>query len=180
MKLNLNIDANNIENSFDRMAIDLFRNWALFVNNKKILFTEIEFYYFHDNHKDEYTHPHKRDVGEWRFHNQGLDITFQGDEKSDGGILIRGIYVDGKYINGPRLVIGEIFTQMGSVNELNQVQLKRISPIHNDVIKTFRHLPNKINYPEFHDKQYRYIADLETLPLKESEKVIIRSKSVIV
>src|SRR5688572_17782985 len=100
----INFEINNceIEKSFDRIALELLRRKALIVNNKVFRFTEIEFYYFNeDYHKDQYTHPHKRESGEWRFHNQGIDITFESSEKCDGGILIRGILIDSEYVNGP-------------------------------------------------------------------------------
>ncbi len=110
--VDLTIDIAQVEQSFDRIANDLIRYHALVVNGKVFRFTEIEFYYYHKpGHEDEYTHPHQRAAGEWRFHSQGFDLTLEGDEKTkDGGILIRGLYaetsendeVSAAYVNGPR------------------------------------------------------------------------------
>lgn len=175
--MNLNIDKENIEGSFDRIATDLLLQKALFVNGKEIRFTEIEFYYFDPVHQDKYTHEHLRKVGEWRFHNQGLDITFQGDETTDGGILIRGILVDNKYINGPRKVVGKIFELFGKVSENSTIVLLDSSVRKTEIIKTFRHLPNKDNDPDFQNKPYRYLTDLDLCMIPKSIKAQIKPKS---
>ena len=105
--MNLDIDNADIEKSFDRIAKDILLNKSLYMNDIEFRFTEIEFYYIHkDNHPDNYTHQLKRDKGEWRFHNQGFDITFDGNNDiSDGGILIRGISIKDEYVNGPIKVL---------------------------------------------------------------------------
>lgn len=176
--MNLNIDKENIEGSFDRIAADLLLKNALFVNGKEIRFTEIEFYYFDPVHQDNYTHKHRRELGEWRFHNQGLDITFQGDNTSDGGILIRGIYVEGKFFNGPRIVVGKIFEVFGSVGAESHMVLKDTTERNCDILKTFRHLPNEV-YPEFHNKHYRYLTDFDDLKIQNATKELIKKNSII-
>ena len=174
--MNLSINKENVEGSFDSIASDLLRKKALFINNTEIRFTEIEFYYFNANHQDNYTHKHKRNEGEWRFHNQGLDITFQGNDTIDGGILIRGIFVDGEFINGPRRVVGRIFEIFGNVNNESHLVLKDSSERHCEILKTFRHLPNEV-HPNFHHKPYRYLTDLDNLIIQKSiiEKIKLKS-----
>lgn len=176
--MNLNIENENIEKSFDRIATEILNKKTLFVNEKSFRITEIEFYYFHEDfHKDNYTHEHKRDFGEWRFHNQGLDITFQSNEKSDGGILIRGIQVNNEYVNGPRKIIRKIFEHFGKVSKENKILLSNSTKRNLKILKTFRHLPNKHQEPEFKNKQYRYLTDLENLDMPNSIKEIIKGNS---
>lgn len=179
--MNLKIDINNVERSFDRIANDLLTSSILLVNRKEFQFTEIEFYFFHeDEHQDNYTHKHTRGEGEWRFHNQGMDITIQSDDKQDGGILIRGIKVDGKYINGPRKIIQEIFRNYSKVTDHNTLTLISTDKNSVEIIKTFRHLPNKNKYKDFHDKKYRYLVDLDNLEITNSTKEKIKTSSITI
>ncbi len=98
--MDFSINNSEIEKSFDRIATDLFTKNTLFINNKEFQITEIEFYYYYYHiHEDNYRHDHKRDEGEWRFHNQGIDITFQANENQVGGLLILGLKVAGEHIN---------------------------------------------------------------------------------
>ncbi|MDU1903853.1 MAG: hypothetical protein E6772_03640 [Dysgonomonas sp.] len=178
--IDLNIDNELIEPSFDRIAKELLTEKALFVNDKIIRFTEIEFYYFHaDLHADIYTHAHERNAGEWRFHNQGIDITLQHTEGlSDGGILIRGILIDGKYINGPRKVLTSIFKEFGKVTASTSVVLRNAEKRKYPIIKTFRHLPNKIVNKDYHGKFYRYLIELDSLIIPPKVKEEIRKNSI--
>ncbi len=71
--MNLNVDVNNVEKSFDRIAREILNEKVLLVNDTQFILTEIEFYFFQENeHEDKYTHEHERDGGEWRFHSQGI------------------------------------------------------------------------------------------------------------
>jgi hypothetical protein len=179
--MDFSINNSEIEKSFDRIATDLFTKNALFINNKEFQITEIEFYYYYYLiHEDNYTHDHNRDEGEWRFHNQGLDITFQANEDQVGGILIRGIKVDGEYINGPRKIIQKIFENFNKVSFNNTMILRGIERSPNDIIKTFRHLPNKDQDPIFHNKLYRYIINLDELEISATEKEKIKMHSIII
>jgi hypothetical protein len=174
--IDLNIDSKFVEQSFDRIAKELLTQKALFVNDTIIRFTEIEFYYFHaTNHRDTYTHAHKRNAGEWRFHNQGIDITLQHTEGlADGGILIRGILIDGEYINGPRKVLTAIFKAFGKVTKLTSIVLRNVETRKYPIIKTFRHLPNKIVNEDYYGKLYRYLIELDNLIIPRKTKDEIR------
>lgn len=173
--MNLEINNENIENSFDRIAQDLLKNYALLVNNTEFRFTKIEFYYYSEKyHPDEYTHEHDRKGGEWRFHNQGLDLTFQSDKETDGGILIRGISGDNKYVNGPRRILTEIFKAFGSACNSTTLILKATPQRDIDIYKTFRHLPNKNIVEEYHKKPYRYFTDIDKWSIPKSEKDLIQ------
>lgn len=76
------IDETKIEHSFTSIAQMLLLNKSLKVNGAEYRFTEIEFYYYCENHKDGYTHVHNMEAGKWRFHNQGFDITLRGETDS--------------------------------------------------------------------------------------------------
>ena len=176
--MNLLIDNKNIEKSFDRIANDILNKKVLLVNGNEFIITEIEFYYFFEKiHEDNYTHEHRRNVGEWRFHNQGIDITFQSTKESDGGILIRGIKIDNEHINGPRKIIQKIFEFFGKVTSENKLQLINTESRNSKIVKTFRHLPNKHQIAEFHNKYYRYLTNLENLDIPSSEKEMINKNS---
>ena len=176
--MNLKINNQDIPSSFDRIAKELIQDYALFVNDVEFRFTEIEFYYFHyDIHEDKYTHKHDRDGGEWRFHNQGFDLTFQWDNQTDGGVLIRGLKkVGGEYVNGPRKVIMKIFEAFGKAIKESTIVLKPASKRTADIYKCFRHLPNKVQYKEFHDKPYRYYTDLDDLVIPKAQKDMMKDK----
>ena len=172
--MNLEIDNNDIEGSFDRIAKEILTQKALFVNEKVFRFTEIEFYYFYEGiHEDKYTHKHRRNDKEWRLHKQGFDITFKGTDKSDGGILIRGVSIDGEYINGPIKTLEAVFKAFGKVIEKTLFVFKDAEPRDVTIIKTFRHNLNEKESPNFFGKHYRFICDFNNLKIKEAEKVLI-------
>lgn len=176
--MNLEINNEKIEESFDRIAEEILTSKAIYVNDIEFRFTEIEFYYFHEKyHPDNYTHEHLRKPGEWRFHNQGLDITFRGDEKSDGGILIRGVLVDGEYINGPRKIVAKIFESFDEITKNNSFTLKNIPKQTVEILKTFRHLPSKNIEKDYHRKPYRYLIDIDNLSISSSIKEAIKRES---
>jgi len=178
--MNLKIDDLDIDSSFDKIATELLTSTSLYVNDKEIQITEIEFYYFHEGiQEDNYTHEHKRNEGEWRFHSQGLDITFKGNSKQDGGILIRGIKVGNDYINGPRKIIQKVFEHFTKVTDNNVLTLRSTAKRKLEIIKTYRHLPNKVQYPEYHDRYYRYLVCMDNLNIPESMKNRIKENSII-
>lgn len=178
--MNLKINNQDIPGSFDRIAKELMLDYALFVNDVEFRFTEIEFYYFHYGiHEDKYTHKHDRDGGEWRFHNQGFDLTFQSDDQSDGGILIRGLKkVGGDNVNGPRKVIMEIFKAFGKATNESTIVLNPASKRLVDVYKCFRHLPNNVQHKDFHDRPYRYCMDWDDLAIPIAQKDLMKEKRI--
>lgn len=178
--LNLDIDNSDIEKSFDRIARKLLNEYVLLANDIVFEFTEIEFYYFHEKyHPDNYTHKHMREEGEWRFHNQGIDITFKGDKNKDGGILIRGIKTDDVYVNGSRKILMKIFESLGKVEDENKIILKKKTKKSDNIIsKTFRHLPNKIQDERYHDKPYRYFKHLDKLDIPNKIKNLMRNEFI--
>jgi len=166
-QLNLNIDATSHESiqcSFDRIASDILLNWQLKVNESLFSFTEIEFYYFHKGiHEDNATHIHNYNRGLWRFHNQGLDITLQSSDISDGGILIRGVQSEQGNINGPRRILEIIFKNFNQVTTIPQQFgiVPRIVSESKEIYRTGRHGLSATQNNSFKDELYRYYTDID-------------------
>ncbi len=118
MAINLNIESEDIDTEFRRIATDLMNNWILCVENSFYRITEIEFYYKSESHDDKYTHGHETQklYGRWYFHGSGIDLTF-GTPNSYGGILIRAIYEikTKKYIYGPLNTVAELFRNLPDI-----------------------------------------------------------------
>lgn len=161
MNLDLIVAPSDIENSFVRIAKDLFNNYQLIINNKNYLFTEIEFYYHNiNNHKDMSVHEHKVEKGKWRAHSQGLDISLGSDKDYDGGILIRGISDGSNFINGPQRVLWKFFEEIGS-SELHTIEIG-ISPLktslNREIFQTKRVGLGK-SAAGFENKPYNFFCD---------------------
>jgi hypothetical protein len=185
--MKFDIDDSGIDQSFDSIAKELINEHVILVNDQEFQFTEIEFYYYNTGHEDMYTHRHLRRAGEWRIHNQGLDITLEGNNEKDGGILIRGLKYDSTdangqkrviYINGPIKALGELFESMGSVVNSSSIKLSQKNHVHKQISKTFRHIPNKKQNKEFHFKKYRYFTDFENLDISNPIKNKIKNDCV--
>lgn len=138
--------SKQLEEGFYEVAKILLQQSKLKVSGRQYQFIDIEFYFYHESiHPDPYSHSfqyaksvrNKQSViGSWYFHRftrverythtrRGLDLTYGNGEKGKyGGILIRGIkdMEDGRLIQGPSRVVGEIM----SVIE-NLVQLERVA-----------------------------------------------------
>ena len=183
-KLNLDINPNDVENSFDRIAKELLLSYAIVVNDIQLSITEIEFYYFrNDCHEYNYTHPHDRDAGEWRFHKQGLDLTLKGNTEQDGGILFRGVKHNEEYVNGPILTVQKIMQCLGSAFNPSTIYLNSKIPVKAEIWKTFRELSrNKIseNTKDYLEKPYRYLVDIKQLKLANKVKDEILKNHIVV
>ena len=186
-QLNLTIDVTSketIQNSFDRIAKDLILNWQLKINDMLFTFTEIEFYYYYEGiHEDIATHKHKYDKGQWRIHRQGLDITFQWSDISDGGILIRGLKSENGYINGPLRVLETIFKNFNPVIVIQQQfgLIPKLSGNSTEIFKTERHGLSTTLQNFYSDALYRYyvdLADWKNIHVSFSEKAKIKLKSL--
>lgn len=169
------INESIIKSEFERISNMLLLNKTLIVNDKMVRFTEIEIYYYYTkSHQDAFTHRHDYQEGKWRFHNQGFDITLRG-ETGFGGVLIRGIEIDGKYFNGPRRVVFELMRHFNPVDLLEN----RFGLIDNEkrdleVFRTYRQGLNKpdpmleCSDPEFFKNvKYRYIVDPKCFDRKQ-------------
>lgn len=183
--INLNIDStteNTVEESFKRIASELINNYGIHINGHLFRFTELEFYYYHPNHMDKYTHEHDFQISGWRFHNQGLDITFPYDDVSDGGILIRGIEwvncnstdSNTRYINGPKKIITAMFRCFDLIHtEKNTFGLVLMPRDEKKVVSSLPRIGlNEGTCSDFHKKHYRYYVDADAWSETNRKKFI--------
>jgi len=172
-------DHASIDQSFVRIAKDLFSNWALKLNNNTYLITEIEFYLFNeDTHPDKSTHEHKTEKGHWRAHSQGLDISLGFDNKTyDGGILIRGIKKedDSLFINGPRRVVSQIFDEFGLSTSNNKgITLIPSQILQRVIYRTIRTGITENNSPGYSHLKYNFFCESEKWDKKHYSKEIMK------
>ena len=103
------VPADKLHERFKEIADALLTKFAIQKGEQLFYITDIEFYYYTNEHKDFITYPRKCHAGEWFFHASGVDITFEShnvrfefdkkkrykpilDTESEfGGILIRSI-----------------------------------------------------------------------------------------
>ena len=170
-------DESSIQKSFDELAKKIINEYAIRVDKELCCFTEIEFYYFKKNvHEDNATHKHDFNSNRWRHHNYGLDITFQSNETSDGGILIRGLKFSDGFINGPIKILKKIFRIMGDINQMDhkfgveRLAERLIGSRKKAIIKTFRQGISEKTHNRYKDSYYRYLTDLPDLDIEESLK----------
>jgi hypothetical protein len=108
---------------FDRIAERLLNGTRLWVGTEPHRFTEIEFYYYGDQHLDVFAHrdPVQKATGRWYFHRtrgvyrggsfKGVDLTFGGAD-AYGGVLIRGIEAEGgPQVDGPSLTVDRMLAR---------------------------------------------------------------------
>lgn len=93
--------------SIDEVAVNdlmcsLINDYVLNVNGKIYNFCEIELYYYKkDKHEDCGVLKRDKNAGDIFFHRYGFDICFASKKDEYGGILIRSLKKDDKYILGP-------------------------------------------------------------------------------
>lgn len=105
---------------FRKIAESLMRGHALQLNDEIFEFTDIEFYYQSEIHKDINTHakPGQTTCGELFFNGYGVDITFGDSAKGIyGGILLRGLRNTrtGAFTCKPMAVLEQVMRSIGSV-----------------------------------------------------------------
>ena len=141
--------------AFEDIATDLLTTCVIQKGNTTYRFTDIEFYLYHDGHKDIITYPRISPAGSWFFHSSGVDITFESDvyfpkhskkprlttNAFFGGILIRGIekiVPAGKNepFKGPMLSCDELFDQFDAFgNVQNFPKLVPCKPMDGQVVQ---------------------------------------------
>lgn len=123
--------------AFASIAQDLLTHYIIQKGEAKYRITDIEFYLYHDGHKDIITYPRICTAGSWFFHSSGVDITFESDvffskhskkprlttNAFFGGILIHGIekIVPGgknEPFKGPMLSCDELFDQFDAIGNV--------------------------------------------------------------
>jgi hypothetical protein len=113
-----------IVQSLKHIATDLIEGYKLSVNNYIFSFIDLEIYFYHPLHPDEYALSinHDRPLGELEIHDYGVDISLGNDRASGyGGILIRGLYDENagmpiKKSNVVRLIFNRIEQGRNTIN----------------------------------------------------------------
>lgn len=141
--------------AFESIAQELLTSYVIQKGEVKYRLTDIEFYLYHDGHKDIITYPRISPTGSWFFHSSGVDITFESDvffpkhskkprlttNAFFGGILIRGIEKiepSGKNepFKGPMLSCDELFDQFDAFgNVQNFPKLVPCKPMDGKVVQ---------------------------------------------
>jgi len=114
---------------FYQTSKSIMNHYCLRINDLQIELKELEFYFFDcTKHADTYVHCNeiqKNTSGFLYVHDSwgkgnrgGLDLTF-GNKKYFGGILIRGIRIDNKYISGPAKSRNYIISKLELANKID-------------------------------------------------------------
>jgi len=121
---------------FKEIADILLYGTSIQKGGRKYRITDIEFYWYSDEHRDIITYPRTCDAGMWFFHASGVDLSFESKVEMKpkltskdkhlapnlnkdsyfGGILIRGIHSldDDRKIDGPFKVVDELFDKFNA------------------------------------------------------------------
>ena len=148
-------NQDNLEDYYKSLAEELLKFYVIQKGDAQYRLTDIEFYLYHDGHKDIITYPRITPAGSWFFHASGVDITFESDvffpkhskkpclttNAFFGGILIRGIekIVPGgknEPFKGPMLSADELFDQFDAFgNVQNFPKLLPCKPMDGQVVQ---------------------------------------------
>lgn len=123
--LDSNSEPNMIEETFEKIALELLNNYHIQKGNQEYYIYNLEFYFCNQHHLDIITYPRHLPEGKWFFHQSGFDLTFTSKFEKDnddkintekefffGGILIRGVVKKSspsETFDGPCLCEWEIF-----------------------------------------------------------------------
>ncbi|PLW79533.1 hypothetical protein C0585_07285 [Candidatus Woesearchaeota archaeon] len=150
---------------FFKYAKKILVDSVLLIGSLEIELTEIEFYYFDcKTHSDPYVHTdslQKKTKNYLYVHKQcwnrgGIDITF-GNGIYFGGILIRGIKYNGKFIAGP-----------ATVKKYLNSKLNPNFKNHTDLQKYFENIKDDILLNKFSNKKYKVFSSVR-VGLKEEK-----------
>lgn len=174
----------SLDERFNVMAKDLMNSLSIVAGNEYYRIVECEIYYYDkENHPDIYTHksPKQLEACNWYFHGSGIDITFGNKSQNIyGGILIRGIRGDNRYISGPLNVKDELLNKMGNIlSEKNNIFVTRLLaddipkfvPIQSTRIGLKKKSEDKLNFIQ---KPYRYIYPVKEHKFKNKSAVITK------
>lgn len=161
--MNINNESKEtIVQSLERIAEEMILNRMIVVNNRKFSIIDVEVYYWHDKHPDNYAKgvKHTRQLGEFELHRYGIDISLGQDENEEfGGILLRGLYDMDKQLTIKKSeIVKSIFNSFKLGN--NNFELITEKSPWVEVFKTTRlNLGKKAGEKfDFSNKKYRFLA----------------------
>lgn len=146
------VEPIGIESSFADLASSLMNHFAIRKGDRYYRFVEIEFYHNLTDGGSSITYPRLAEACEYFFHKSGVDLTFKSTRDRFGGILIRSLACEDRFINGPLCVVDELFDQFTALKAPDNFPVlvqhdfeKQISP----VPCSRWHIPG--------DKKYRFV-----------------------
>jgi len=176
-----NGDIKKLQSLFYKTSKDVMKNYFLQINDLKIELKELEFYFFDcEKHPDIYVHQNgiQKNTSNFLYvHDSwgnygGIDLTF-GNGKYYGGILIRGIKLNNKYISGISVVKQYIVDELGiEVESYSALQeyferikdkvslIKKKTPANTEILHSTRFRLGKKEDLKYREALYRFI-DLE-------------------
>ncbi len=151
-----------IVKSLDEIAKNLILQKAIVVNQSVYSIIDVECYYYHSNHPDEYAKGvnHNRPIGEFEMHRYGIDLSLGNNQGVDfGGILICGLYdLNKQNVINKSHVVRELFNQLRQGSNIFEL-IDLPSPWTN-VLKSKRlHLGKAEGLKEDYEKElYKFCA----------------------
>lgn len=152
-----------IKKSIEFIAKDLILHKVIEINDSSFSLIDIEVYYWHEKHKDDFTKGvnHNRPLGEFEAHRYGIDISLGNHKNIEfGGILICGLF-DIKN----NLVIEKSSVQRTLINSLNNGNntIKLVSNTNSwrEIFKSKRlnlGAPDNDNKKKYVDSCYKFLA----------------------
>ena len=173
-----------INKSLVTIADDLIINKAIRINERIFSLIDIEVYYWHEKHQDDFAKGvnHDRAKGELEAHRYGIDISL-GNKK---GVEFGGILICGLFDNQDNLVIEKPLVQRTLFNSLkisdNSIEFVNQ---HNKWKETFKSKRNKLGIADNDNKKkhvdsfYKYLAkDSEIFKKYSGKEAIFRNSEL--
>lgn len=183
--MNFNLESEeSIVFSIKQLAQTFILHKALKINDALFSFIDVEFYFWHKNHQDEFANsvPHNRQFGDLEAHRYGIDVSLGNDINTGiGGMLICSLYDTSNMA-----VIEKSKIRCAILNSLNigrnTIDIVDCSNDFKDVFQSKRmnlgspNSPNKIRYAEAH---YKFIVkDANIFRRYKNKEVIIKNSNL--
>lgn len=184
----LKLSASNPNMDYDELfniiATKLFSDYVIKKGDKQYKIIEIEFYLYNKTHPDVITYPRHIEAGRWYFHQSGIDITFESNEESFGGILIRGIQdSNGRKFLGPLKCVEELWDNFNAftstTDEYPYLQLQE-NNFHVEIYRYKRWIPvaekdKSKKLSEWTKRIKNHPTSIIDNPVKTTEKLVFHS-----
>lgn len=171
-----------IKESLYSIVKNLILNKVLVVNNVEYSFIDLEIYYWHELHQDDYAKgvKHTRPLGDLELHKYGVDISLGNKDGIEfGGILIRGLFDIKKKLVIPKSEVVRTLYNNINIGD-NRVELIEHRLPWDDIFQTKRinlGTADNANKLIFKDVRYRFLAKDKSLfaSYKGKEKIFADS-----
>ncbi len=167
-----------INESLVTIANDLIINKAIRINDRTFSFIDIEVYFWHINHQDDFAKGvnHDKKIGELEAHRYGIDISL-GNQK---GIEFGGILICGLFDNQNQSIIEKPLVQRTLFNSLklndNTIEFIEKQNIWKETFRSKRNnlgVADKNNKRKYADSFYKFLARDNSIFTKYKGKEIL-------